>query len=60
MLRMFMFVLAFVTFGIANAEAKDIKVGIILGFTGPIESLTLIWLLVQNLHLRKPQTQELY
>ena len=40
MLRMFMFVLAFVTFGIANAEAKDIKVGIILGFTGPIESLT--------------------
>ena len=26
MLRMFMFVLAFVTFGIANAEAKDIKV----------------------------------
>ena len=25
---------------IANAEAKDIKVGIILGFTGPIESLT--------------------
>ena len=60
MLRMFMFVLAFVTFGIANAEAKDIKVGIILGFTGPIESLTPDMVLVQNLHLRKPQTQELY
>ncbi|MDG2187233.1 MAG: ABC transporter substrate-binding protein [Hyphomicrobiales bacterium] len=40
MFRIFMFVLAFVTFGFSNANAKEIKVGIILGFTGPLESIT--------------------
>jgi len=39
MLRIFMFVLALVTFGFGTAQADEIKVGMIMSFTGPLESL---------------------
>jgi branched-chain amino acid transport system substrate-binding protein len=39
MLRIFMSVLALVTFGFGTAQADEIKVGMIMSFTGPLESL---------------------
>ena len=54
MLRMFMFALALATFGYGTAQAKEIKVGMVMSFTGPIESLFHLWWMVQNLLLMKP------
>ncbi len=39
MLRIFMFALALTTFGFGTAQANEIKVGMIMSFTGPLESL---------------------
>ncbi len=39
MLRIFMSLLALVTFGFGTAQADEIKVGMIMSFTGPLESL---------------------
>jgi branched-chain amino acid transport system substrate-binding protein len=39
MLRIFMSILALVTFGFGTAQADEIKVGMIMSFTGPLESL---------------------
>jgi branched-chain amino acid transport system substrate-binding protein len=39
MLRIFMSVLALITFGFGTAQADEIKVGMIMSFTGPLESL---------------------
>ena len=39
MLRIFMFALAIATFGFGTAQANEIKVGMIMSFTGPLESL---------------------
>jgi len=39
MLRIFMSVLALVTFGFGTAHADEIKVGMIMSYTGPLESL---------------------
>ena len=39
MLRIFMFMLAFVTFGLGTAQANEVKVGMIMSYTGPLESL---------------------
>ena len=39
MLRIFMFALALATFGFGTAQANEIKVGMIMSFTGPLESL---------------------
>ena len=39
MLRIFMFVLALATFGMVTAQADEIKVGMVMSFTGPLESL---------------------
>jgi len=44
----------------AGSHSKTIKMGIILGFTGPIESLTPAWLLQQSLLLKKRQIQDRY
>ena len=34
-----MFMLAFVTFGLGTAQANEVKVGMIMSYTGPLESL---------------------
>ena len=39
MLRIFIFALAFATFGFGTAQANEIKVGMVMSFTGPLESL---------------------
>ena len=39
MLRIFMFALALATFGFGTAQANEIKVGMVMSFTGPLESL---------------------
>ena len=39
MLRIFMFALALATFGFGTAKANEIKVGMVMSFTGPLESL---------------------
>ena len=39
MLRIFMFALALATFGFSTAQANEIKVGMVMSFTGPLESL---------------------
>ena len=62
MRKLFIAVFMFVSSFGSNvmADGHSIKMGIILGFTGPIESLTQLWLHLQSLHSKKLLIQDRY
>lgn len=59
MKKLFIAAFIFVSTYTSNTFA-EVKIGIILGFTGPIESLTPQWPHLLSLHLKKLQNRVRY